>query len=514
MAEANEWLIGNPPRNFLEACQWIAWFNMASRTYNRDGAGCQLDTVLWPYYIKDVKEGHLDDEKAKFILACLLLNDTHYYLIGGPDKDGKDITNRLSFLVLEAAHLLKTSVNLTIRVHRGLDERLFNRGLEILLEDKRGYPRFSGDDSLVNGFIKHGYPIELARQRVAVGCNWTSLPGVEYTLNDLIKINFAKVFEVAFYEYTSNEGCKSVEGLYDIFKYHLEKAVECVAEGIDFHLKYQHMNAPELLLNLLSHGPIEKGLDASNGGVDYYNIGVDGCGLATVADSFAALEQRIEREGVLTWQECEKVLKSNFEGIEGEKIRHMLLKSEKFGQGNSLGDRWAKRISLLFTDTVISKRTPGGRLMIPGLFSWANTVSLGKQVGATPNGRLALTPISHGANPDPGFRKDGALTAMAKAIASVQPGYGNTAPFQLELNSTIINDENAVEKIGAVIKTHFELGGTLVNINVVDAEKLKEAYKDPNKYPNLIVRVTGFTAYFVALSREFQEMVINRIIDD
>ena len=107
---------------------------------------------------------------------------------------------------------------------------------------------------------------------------------------------------------------------------------------------------------------------------------------------------------------------------------------------------------------------------------------------------------------------DGAFTAAAKAIAAVQPGYGNTAPFQLELNDTIIDRENAIENVAAVLKGHFDMGGTLVNVNIVDKDQILAANEDPSAYPNLIVRVTGFTAYFSALSPEFRQLVVDRII--
>ncbi len=513
MAQAVEWIEDNPPRSFREACQWIAVLNMCNRTYNRAGAGMQLDETLRPYYERDVRQGVLDDEKAKYIIACLFINDPHYYQIGGPAPDGSDMTSQLSFLILEAAHMAKTSINLTIRVHDGMDERLMRRGLEVLFEDRKGFPRFSGDKALVEGFMKNGYSAEIARKRIAVGCHWMSLPGLEYTLNDLIKINLAKVFEVAYSEYRGEKE-RTSEGLYTVFTKHLRIAIRAVANGIDFHLTFQHLNAPELVLNLLSHGPIERGLDVSNGGVDNYNICVDASGIATVADSFGAITQRIEAEGALSWEQCDRALDDNFAGVDGERTRLMLASAKKFGHGFSAGDEWAKRISHDFAQLVSQRPTPGGRLMIPGLFSWANTINLGEKVAATPNGRFAFEPISHGANPDPGFRKDGAFTAMAKAIAMVQPGYGNTAPFQLELNPTILNRENVIDLIEAVIKTHFDLGGTLVNINIIDAETLRQAHNDPMKFPNLVVRVTGFTAYFVALSPEFRQLVIDRVIND
>lgn len=137
---------------------------------------------------------------------------------------------------------------------------------------------------------------------------------------------------------------------------------------------------------------------------------------------------------------------------------------------------------------------------------------MGKGLGTTPNGRYAGEPISHGANPDPGFRKDSAPTAMAVAIASVQPGYGNTAPMQIDMASALFRSESAIENIASLIKTHFDLGGTQINMNVLDAAKVLEAHKDPTRYPDLIVQVTGFSAYFASLSPEFRQLVVDRII--
>lgn len=511
IASINHKLAAEAPTSLREACQWLAWFNMASRTYNRDGAGGQLDELLRGYYEKDLAEGKIDEDDAIFFIACLLLNEPHYYQIGGPDRNGKDQTSRLSFLILEAAHLLKISCNITIRVHDGMDEILFRRGMEILLEDKLGYPRFSGDNALVEGFVKNGFDTELARERIAVGCSWMSLPGREYTLNDLVKINMAKVMEVALNEIFDN-GKLSLSELMTCFEKHLCNAVKCTAAGINFHLELQYKNEPELLLNLLSHGPIEKGRDVSHGGAEFYNMCIDGAGLAVVADSFAAIEQRIGKEKILSWAELQNALSSNFAGLEGERIRSLLKNSERFGSGHSLGDKYAKKITKLFTDIVKSEEMPEKRILIPGFFSWADTVRFGKTVGATANGRLAGAPISHGANPNPGFRKDGALTAIVKAVVDVQPGYGNTAPLQLEIDIGTLSQEKSLDIIGQLLKTHFALGGTLTNINIIDAEKIRDAHENPEKYPDLTVRVTGFSAYFASLSKEFRQLVVDRII--
>ena len=495
-----------PPATFREVVQWIAIFNMASRTYNRDGAGGQLDELLRPFWERDKAAGILTDEDAEFYVFCLLLNDPHYYQIGGPDAEGRDQTSRMSYIILEAAAKLKSSCNLTIRVWDGMDRGLFRRGVEILLANRLGYPRFSGDKALVEGFMKNGYSAALARARIAVGCNWMSLPGLEYTLNDVVKINVAKVFEVAFQE------SDTLEELEANYVKHFRAAVDTTARGIDFHLAHQYLNEPELMLNLLSHGPIEKGMDVSHGGATYYNMAIDGAGLAVVADSFGAIEERVANEKAVSFADLKAAVAANFEGEEGKRIRSLMQGAGRYGAGGTAADRWAVKLTEILDAEIAGHTTPDGFKLIPGWFSWADTIRFGKAVGATPNGRLAGEPISHGANPLPGFRKDGALTAMAAAIASVQPGYGNTAPWQLEVDIGLANDAGAVEKIMALIEGHFALGGTLVNINVVDAKKILEAHKDPSKHPDLIVRVTGFTAYFNSLSPEFRELVVRRLV--
>ncbi len=509
MLAANEQVIGGAPRTFLEACQWIAWYNTCTRIYDRDGAGCQIDVLLLPYYERDVQEGRLDDGLAAFILANLLLVETHYYQISGVDADDRDQTNRLSYLILDAAHMLNASANLTVRVHDNVDEAFLVKAVGYLFSDRNGWPRFCGDKSLVEGYMKNGADKQTARRRIAVGCNWMAVPGDEFPMHDCVKINVSKVFEVAFWE-MMEEGERSTKRLMEIYERHLKIAVETVAAGINFHLAHQSAQMPELIINLMMRDTIEKGLDITEC-PRLKTIGLDGAGLAVAADSFAAIEQRVEREGVLTWDALADALGNNFEN--DERTRRMLLASERYCQGASLGDKWARKITDVFSRLVHEQAMPEGRRLVPGWFSWSNTIMFGKQVGATPNGRFAGAPISHGANPNPGFRKDGAVTAQAAGIARVSPGYGATAPLQLEFDPKMSAEEGGVERVLNIIRTHFKLGGTLININVLNAETIREANQNPDLHKDLVVRVTGFTAYFVSLSPEFRQLVMDRFLE-
>lgn len=510
MLEANRNIISAPPASFLEACQWIAWYNIVTRIYDRDGAGCQLDVILTPYYERDMAAGVLDDDLARFILANLLLVETHYYQLAGVDNEGHDQTCRLSWLILEAAHMLNSSANLTVRVHDGIDPAYLQRAVEYLFIDRNGWPRFCGDTPLVKGYMRNGYCEQAARSRIAVGCNWMAAPGTEFPMNDCVKVNLAKVFEVAWDEMMNGDGPCSTERLMELLEQHLAVAMETVARGVNLHLDHQHEVLPELVINLMMQDTLEKGEDISQC-ARYKTVGVDGAGLAVVADSFAALQQRVEQEGRLSWQQVAQALESNFAG--DERTRLMLQTGPRYCGGGTLGDIWAQRLTEAYAKAAKAVKMPGGRQLVPGWFSWSNTIQFGRMVGATPNGRKAGEPVSHGANPNPGFRRDGAATAQSTGIARVQPGYGNTAPLQLEFDPKMSLEEGGAERVVQLIKTHFDLGGTLININVLDKQRLMEANENPDAHPDLVVRVTGFTAYFVSLSPEFRQLVVDRFVE-
>lgn len=512
MLAANRAVETGVPKTMREACQFMCWYNIAGRSFNREGCGGQLDQILYPYYRADLDSGLIDDEDAVYFLGGLLMSDTKYYQLGGPDESGKDMVNAVSWLILEAADRLNVTANLTIRVHDELNEAFFHKAVDLLFQHKSAWPRFSGDKSLVNGFMSNGFSRALACRRIAVGCNWMAIPGIEYGLNDSIKLNLAKVFEVAFYELISRPE-PSVEKLWALYRKHLAVALDAVFQTTDFHLRTSRYNSPELFLNLFCEGPIEKGRDASDHSLDYYNIAVDGAGIAVAADSFAALEQRVEREKKITWLQIGNAVKTNYSGPSAQRIRALMQTAEKFGQEESLGLVWAKRISASFSEMVTSGRSGEGARFIPGLFSWSKTILFGQNVGATPDGRLAGAPINHGANPMPGSVKSGEMTTMSEAIAAIQCHRGNTAPFQMELDPSITKAEGGVEKVMALLKTHLDQGGTLINVNIVDAEKILQAHKDPSLYPDLVVRVTGFTAYFASLSPEFRQLVVDRLME-
>ncbi len=508
MKEVCENIRYNPPSTFHEACQWTAFFNCAARMYTRDGAGYQLDVLLYPYYERDTKAGILDDETAKFLIANLLLIDPHYYQISGVNENDEDMTNKLSYLILDAADSINIATNLTVRVHENCDKEFVRKAVYYLLKNKNGWPRFCNDKALCEGYMRNGVDKKTARERIAVGCNWMCVPGKEFPMNDTVKINIAKVFEEAFKDMKS-ESEKSVDRLFELYEAHLIKAIEIVAAGVNLHIDHAWEVTPELIMNLMMKNTLEKGLDISQC-AELYTIGVDGSGLAVVADSFGALVSRVEQEKLLSWDEIYEAVENDFAN---ERTRAIMQSAPRYCQGNTISDKWALKLTESWVKNVRAQKMPEGRCLVPGWFSWARSVEYGKTVGATPNGRKAGEPLSHGANPNPHFRNDGAVTAQANGIASVQCGYGNTAPLQLEFDPNVSIENGGVDVVLNLILTHFKQGGTLININVLDGDKLRAAHENPELYPDLVVRVTGFTAYFATLTPAFRQLVVDRFLE-
>jgi len=516
IAKVNENLLNSPPKTFREACQFLAHFQSIDRTYYLGGALGQIDELLRPYYEKDVKDGILTDEMAVWILASLFYNDTHYSQIGGVTPDGsRDLTSRLSFLVLDAVHYLRIPSNIAVRVWEGMNEDLLRRAVEYILEDGSGVC-FSLSKGIEEGFARNGHPIELARMRAKVGCNWVALPGIEYPLQDVSRVNMAFALVHAMDDVMNGDEEPSLEALWERFSHHLSIMVDCIKEGYDWHYEVVSRNTPEIVLNLFCHGPIERGLNCAQGGVDIIGLNLDGIALATVADSFAAIEQRVVREKRISWQELYNALKKDFEGEEN--IRLMLKSIPRFGNPDSLAEGWATRIRDEFVYQVKKSRTPKHHLeVIPGLFSHGDIYAYGRNLPATPNGRKKGDPISHSSEPDPGFAKglnSFSPTLKANAVALVQAGYGNSAPLHLDIDSDMLKREGGVDCLMALIHTHNQMGGTLINLNCITKEQILKAHEDPDSYPDLVVRVTGYSAFFASLSKQYRQQIVDRYLTD
>ncbi|NLG27345.1 MAG: pyruvate-formate lyase, partial [Chloroflexi bacterium] len=259
IADMNEWLVDNPPRTLREAFQFLAWFQAVDRMWATGGALDQIDRLLQPYYDADVAAGRItDDQEVVWYIASLFFNDTHYSQIGGQGPDGTDLTCRMSFLVLEAMHQLGIPCNIALRVWDGMNMDLLRKAVENHVADGTGVS-FALSKGLDEGFIRQGHPIELARMRAKVGCNWTALPGIEYPLEDVTRICLITPLMMALDELmTLPESERSLDYLWERYNAQLGFSVDLMKRAKDLHMERHARNFPEIVLNLFCHGTVER----------------------------------------------------------------------------------------------------------------------------------------------------------------------------------------------------------------------------------------------------------------
>ncbi len=518
IARINRKLTHEAPETFREACQFIAHFQSIDRMYYAGGALGSLDRVLRPYYYRDMESGILNDSMAVWMIASVLFNDTHYSQINGLTPDGtRETADHLSFVILEAMHQLKIPANIAVRVHENLgpddlSEALIVKSLENTLEDGTG-PDYSLETGITKGYVRNGHSEPLGRLKVKSGCNWCAIEGREYPLEDVTRINMPMAMQFAM-EDLKAEDEPSTEKLWELFVKHLTVMVDAIKEGFDRHYEIMQRNRPEIVLNLFMDGPIERGVNSSCGGVDIISMCIDGIGLATVADSFAAIEQRVEQEGRITWERLYELLDTDYENAERERL--MLKNIKRFGNPESPAEKWAIRTRDLFVGLCKGSNTPiHGLQTIPGLFSHGDVYMYGKTLGASANGRHAKDPISHNSEPDPGFAKgvdSFSYVLKSEAVIRTQPGYGNSAPLQLDIDTGLLKKTGGIDALKSLIYTHEKEGGTLINMNCLSREQLLAAHEDPEAFPELVVRVTGYSAFFASLSPMYRQQVVDRFL--
>ncbi len=223
--------------------------------------------------------------------------------------------------------------------------------------------------------MRNGIDKKTARERIAVGCNWMCVPGKEFPMNDTVKNQYRKGIGRSLKNHEGRERKARRKKLFEIYENHLKEAVRVTAEGINLHLDHIADVTPELIMNLMMKNTIERGEDISRC-AELYTVGIDGAGLATVADSFGAIEDRIEKERVISWDTLYSALDDNFSD---ERTRLIMQSAPKYCSGNSSADRWAKRLTESWVRTVKGQEMPGKRQLIPGWFSWSRTIEYGKR---------------------------------------------------------------------------------------------------------------------------------------
>jgi len=533
-----------PPRSFHEALQfiWLTQVALHQENYEQGISMGRIDQYLLPYYLEDLKSNRINESRALELVECFLIKHNElvplfdsvvnaYFAglptnpsitLGGLKPSGEDATNELTYLFLEAAkNVAMRDPNIHVRLHRNSPEKLVKRLAEVMLSGTNNVAIFN-DEVIIKAWLRKGLQVEEARNYSTIGCVELAPFGNSFTSSDAALFNLAKCLELALnngvdmvlserigVETGDPKEFKSVEDVVEAFRAQLSHLVKAMVIGSNAYERANQVVKPTPLLSLCIEGPFEAGRDITLGSAKYNFTGVQAVGLADVADSLAAIEWAVFRERVVTMDELVEALKANFEGR--EELRQMLLnKAPKYGNDDDLADRYARLVAQMYSEEVEKYENVRGGSFIAGMYSMTTHIGFGWLTAALPSGRRASEPLSNGASPQ-SYSMTRGLTAAIRSVSKVDfTGYPNGAALTLTIDPKLFAGPDGLATFASLLRSIIELGAMHVHFNVVDVDVLLEAQKNPEKYRHLVVRVAGYSAYFVDLPKEVQDEIIRR----
>jgi formate C-acetyltransferase len=543
IAAVCSWVPANPARTFWEALQslWFAHLIIQIESHGHSISLGRLDMHLYPFFKQDLEEGRITREMAQELIECLWLKFNEIVKVrprdhakvhagypvyqgitlGGQDIREKDATNEISHMCLEAtARVQLPQPTLMIRVNANTPIDFLTKAHEVSTLGL-GIPIYTNDDTAISAMLTRGIPLEDARNYGLVGC-WEIQPeGKSETAPYGGYINMAKCLEIVLYNgrdprtgKTINETSPEIKTYKDLmgaFEAQVKKAVRQLVIINNMGDYLLRDIAPLPFLSCLVEDCIVKGKTLIEGGARYNFTSLHGPGLATVADSLAAMKRLVFEEKLLNLKELREMLANDFAGE--ETLRQVLInKAPKYGNDDDYVDEIAKHVVDIFCHEVEKYPNTRGGKCWPGLWGSENSIPMGFVVGATPDGRKAHMPLSDGCSPSQGRDIKGP-TAVVKSVAKIDHILGGADGTQLNMKfaPSIFNNKNGLGNLITLTKTFFDLNGESICYFVMSSEVLKEAQKNPEQYKNLVVRVAGYSAFFTELSGEIQDDLIARM---
>lgn len=547
IADICAWVPENPARDIWDAIQVVAFMQLIIQTEtNGDSVSPgRLDQYLYPYYQQDIAEGRYAVDQIQELLDCLWIkfNEiikvqdsesvrvhpgfplTPNLTIGGQTPDGEDATNELSYLMLNShEHIRLTNPQFTVRFHKGTPEDFRLRVAEIIRLGT-GMPAMFGDEGCMKALSRAfpEIPLERIRDYRIVGCVELAPRGFQGRVNGGF-LNTARVVDLAL-----NNGIDRLTGRQlgprtgepeDLKNFN--QVLDAVYTQTAYFVKQQVINAavvdmvqrqytPHVFLSCLVEGCIEKGKDITWGGSLWGATPIMHVGLATAANSLAAVKKVAYDDKYVSLRELIKALDNNFVGKQYAKLHELLVAVPKYGNDNDFADGIMTTMTNIFFDEIEQHKDIDGRPYTASVLTLGGTVPHGWKTGATADGRKATIPVSDSMSAANGTDKEGptAMLLSASKIDQTKIVEGNVV--NLKFSKMALEKEEDLRKMVAMVSTYFhDLGGQEVQINVVDTAVLRDAQQHPENYQDLIIRVAGYSARFVELAPELQDDIIRR----
>ncbi|CAM7983925.1 formate C-acetyltransferase [Lelliottia nimipressuralis] len=520
------------PKSFWQACQ-LFWYMNVILQYESNASSLSIgrfDQYMLPFYQASLSQGE-DAVFLKELLESLwvkcndvvLLRSTssaRYFagfptgytaLLGGLTENGRSAVNVLSFLCLDAYQSIQLpQPNLGVRVNEFIDRPFLLKTAETIRLGT-GIPQIFNDEVVVPAFLNRGVSLEDARDYAVVGCVELSIPGKTYGLHDIAMFNLLKVMEIAMQENEGNAAL-SYDELLEHIRTKINHYIALMVEGSNICDIGHRDWAPVPLLSSFISDCLDNGKDITEGGARYNFSGVQGIGIANLSDSLHALKGLVFEQQRLSFDELLAVLEANFATPEGEKVRARLIhRFEKYGNDIDEVDNISAELLRHYCKEVEKYRNPRGGQFTPGSYTVSAHVPLGAVVGATPDGRFAGEQLADGGlSPMLGQDMQGP-TAVLKSVSKLDNYLlSNGTLLNVKFTPATLEGDAGLQKLADFLRAFTQLKLQHVQFNVVNADTLREAQQRPQDFAGLVVRVAGYSAFFVELSKEIQDDIIRR----
>lgn len=470
----------------------------------------RFDQYIYPYLKADIDKGILNEETALELLEDFFISfnkDSDMYpgvqqgdngqsmVLGGVDKNGNDAFNLLSALCLKASNnLLLIDPKINLRVGKNTPVEVYELGSE-LTKAGLGFPQYSNDDVVIDGLIKMGYDPEDARNYVVAACWEFIIPKVGADVANIGALSFPKVIDTCLHRDLKNSA--TFDEFVIAVKGEIKNSADNICVGFD-----NMWFVPSPFMNVMMD------CDIYNGG-KYNNFGIHGTGIATAADSLAAIKKYVFDEKQITSDELIAAVDSNFESTP-ELLHKLRFEAPKMGNNNDLADDNACMLLNAFSDSLKGKVNERGGVYRAGTGSAMYYLWHVDEIGASPDGRRKGEPLGTNFSPSLFAKLNGPISIIKSFTKPDFSNVLNGGPLTLEFASSMFNDADSVKKVAALVKAYIDMGGHQMQLNAVNSERMKDAQLHPEKHQQLVVRIWGWSAYFVELDPEYQDHVIRR----
>jgi len=532
-----------PPRTFAEAVQSL-WFtqNAAIISYGA-GSGItpgRVDQLLFPYFEADLAKGALTRAHALRLLEELIIklndnvviwpniggvelnhlgSDVENITLGGVDAHGNDATNELSSLFIEAVTNTSLATTASFRVSKKSPQDYVRK--VVAIHRTTSSPAFLNDETAIAALVRDGYSLEDARQYCLVGCVEPSGNGDTYGATGGSKVYFPTALDLVMNRGKTSffgnqdgvdtgdpDAMTSFEEVLAAFYRQLESMVAWVTEATNLRDEIWASRFHNPLISSTIDGCIDNAKDMTAGGARYNFGAVGGGGLATAVDSLAAIRKLVFEERSVSMTELREALATDFQGHEA--LRQRLASAPRFGNDLDEVDGLAAEVVERFCAMVSARKTSCGGHYKASLISYGLNVYEGALEPATADGRRASEPLSNSMSPSNGAERRGP-TATLSSLARIDQsliGYGNSVNMRLPVG--LLKTDKGAESVAHLVRGYFDKGGFHVQFNAVDTATLRAAQERPDDFADLVVRVSGYSAYFTRLGRRIQEDIIRR----